>query len=41
LDEKNEVCSQFVPAKGSAIIFNSDALHEGALLREGYKYMLR
>lgn len=41
LDASNKVLSSFVPRKGTAIIFNSDAFHEGELLREGYKYMVR
>jgi hypothetical protein len=39
--EKNEVVSTYTPEKGSAIIFNSDALHEGEELVSGYKYILR
>jgi hypothetical protein len=41
LDNDKKICSSFTPKKGSAIIFNSDALHEGELLMDGHKFMMR
>lgn len=35
------VLAVYSPRKGEAIVFNSDALHEGEALESGYKYIMR
>jgi len=39
--DKENIIYSISPEKGSALLFNHHQIHEGELLRQGYKYILR
>jgi hypothetical protein len=41
VEDRSNIIATYRPSKGEAIIFNSDALHEGEALEAGYKYIMR